>query len=250
MTDVGAKLRMTDAEVLRLGPEFGKDWERDFVPYPSKPVMLFGLANAFIPDQSLVEPGQYFTVAVYTAYPYSRGSVHITSADNIIDGYIFDTGFLNHPSDIKKQIWAYKASREVMRRLPYYKGEVKLGHPEFAPGSKAALVDFLKNGVPFHPADGHDLQNIEYSQEDDDAIEAWIRGNLNTTWHSVGTCAMKPKAAGGVVNADLNVYGTASLKVADLSILPENVGANTNNTALVVGEKAAVIIGKELGFEV
>lgn len=36
---------------------------------------------------------------------------------------------------------------------------------------------------------------------------------------------------------------------ADLSICPENVGANTNNTALIVGEKAAVIIGRELGLE-
>jgi alcohol oxidase len=241
---------MMDAEVRRLGPEFKKDWEQDFAPYPSKPVMLFCVVNTFLADQSLVEPGQYFTAAVYTAYPYSRGSIHITSADNIMDGYVFDAGFLKHPSDVKKQIWAYKASREVMRRLPYYKGELELGHPKFAPGSKATLVDFSKNEAPFHLGDDHKLQNIEYSQEDDDAIEAWIRGNLNTTWHSVGTCAMKPKAVGGVVDADLNVYGTAGLKVADLSILPENVGANTNNTALVVGEKAAVIIGKELGLEV
>jgi len=32
--------------------------------------------------------------------------------------------------------------------------------------------------------------------------------------------------------------------------VPENVGANTNNTALIVGEKAAVIIGEELGLDV
>ena len=94
------------------------------------------------------------------------------------------------------------------------------------------------------------MQNIEYSNEDDAAIEEWIRGNLNTTWHSLGTCAMREKAKGGVVDADLNVYGTVGLKVADLSMVPENVGANTNNTALVVGEKAAVIIGRELGLEV
>ena len=61
---------------------------------------------------------------------------------------------------------------------------------------------------------------------------------------------MKPREAGGVVDGDLNVYGTVGLKVADLSMVPENVGANTNNTALVVGEKAAVIIGRELGIKV
>jgi alcohol oxidase len=35
-----------------------------------------------------------------------------------------------------------------------------------------------------------------------------------------------------------------------MSIVPENVAANTNNTALIVGEKAADIIGKELGLVV
>lgn len=61
---------------------------------------------------------------------------------------------------------------------------------------------------------------------------------------------MKPKEKGGVVDANLNVYGTSGLKVADLSMVPENVGANTNNTALAVGEKAAMIIGGELGIKV
>jgi alcohol oxidase len=94
------------------------------------------------------------------------------------------------------------------------------------------------------------VKDIEYSKEDDEAIEDWIRGKLNTTWHSLGTCAMKPKEKGGVVDKNLSVYGTKGLKVADLSIVPENVGANTNNTALAVGEKAAVIIGNELGIKV
>ncbi len=57
---------------------------------------------------------------------------------------------------------------------------------------------------------------------------------------------MAPREKDGVVDANLNVYGVKGLKVADLSIAPENVGANTNNTALVIGEKAADIIIKEL----
>jgi alcohol oxidase len=61
---------------------------------------------------------------------------------------------------------------------------------------------------------------------------------------------MRAREKGGVVDKDLNVFKTVALKVADLSIVPENVGANTNNTALVVGEKAAVIIGNELGIKV
>jgi alcohol oxidase len=149
---------------------------------------------------------------------------------------------LNHESDLKKQLWAYKISREICRRLPYYKGELELGHPKFEEGSKAALFD----GTPT----SEDVKDIEYSAEDDAAIEDWIRGNLNTTWHSLGTAKMADREKGGVVDKHLDVYGTQGLKVADLSMVPENVGANTNNTALVVGEKAAVIIGKELGIEV
>lgn len=59
---------------------------------------------------------------------------------------------------------------------------------------------------------------------------------------------MAPREKGGVVDKNLNVYGIKGLKLADLSIPPENVGANTNNTALMIGEKAADIVLKELGI--
>jgi alcohol oxidase len=61
---------------------------------------------------------------------------------------------------------------------------------------------------------------------------------------------MAPQKDGGVVDKNLNVYGVGRLKVADLSIAPENVGANTNNTALMIGEMSAMIVGKELGLNV
>lgn len=60
---------------------------------------------------------------------------------------------------------------------------------------------------------------------------------------------MKPRERGGVLDPRLNVYGVQGLKVADLSICPSNVGANTYSTALVIGEKAAVIIAEDLGIK-
>ncbi len=39
------------------------------------------------------------------------------------------------------------------------------------------------------------------------------------------------------------------MKIKQLSIAPSNVSANTYNTALGVGEKAAVIIAEELGIK-
>lgn len=89
---------------------------------------------------------------------------------------------------------------------------------------------------------------IEYTAEDDSKIEQYIRENLATTWHSIGTCRMAPRHSLGVVDASLSVYGVDRLKVADLSIPPSNVGANTNSTALAIGEKAADIIIEELGL--
>ena len=76
----------------------------------------------------------------------------------------------------------------------------------------------------------------------------WLRENVETTWHSLGTCKMRPRDRGGVVGEGLGVYGVAGLKVADLSICPTNVGGHTNNTAMTIGEKAAGILVKELGW--
>ena len=45
------------------------------------------------------------------------------------------------------------------------------------------------------------------------------------------------------------MYGVRGLKIADLSIGPSNVASNTYSTALVIGEKAAVIIAEELGIK-
>ncbi|KIV94097.1 hypothetical protein PV10_05252 [Exophiala mesophila] len=236
--DICSKLRMTDEDAKALGTDFEADWQRDFAPHPTRPVMLCGMVNAFMGDAALVSPGQYFTLGAYTAYPYSRGSIHINSATDVDSGYDFDAGFLSHPSDIKKQVWAYKLIREIARRLPFFEGELEMGHPKL-PGHTAS-EGFLPS---------RDRDRIQYSQQDDETIENWIRQTVNTTWHSLGTCAMKKAEEGGVVDGDLNVHGTTGLKVADLSICPANVGGNTNNLAIAVGEKAASIIARELGFK-
>ncbi|KAI1141248.1 glucose-methanol-choline oxidoreductase [Hypoxylon sp. FL0543] len=57
---------------------------------------------------------------------------------------------------------------------------------------------------------------------------------------------MGPLEAMGVVNDKPDVHGLRGLKVADMSIAPEMVSANTPSTALMIGEKAADIIVKEL----
>lgn len=246
--DICSKLRPTPSDIERMGPAFAARWERDFASQPQRPLLLLGVVSAFLADPSLVDPGQYVTMGAYTAYPYSRGKIHITSksvGDNT--NYDFDTGFLSDKddNDLKAQVWAYKLSRELYRRMPTYRGELAMGHPPFPAGSAAATTELQSDNKP-----ATEIKDIEYSAEDDAVIEDWIRNNLQTTWHSLGTCAMRPREEMGVVDKDLNVYGVSGLKLVDLSVIPENVGANTNNTAILVGEKAAEIIGKELGIQV
>lgn len=127
--------------------------------------------------------------------------------------------------------------------MPIFRGELAATHPSFPEGSKAAVIEQCDG-----PVITDDSSRIEYSAEDDKAIEKRIREVLSTTWHSLGTCKMAPRDQKGVVDKDLNVYGVQGLKLADLSVPPENVGANTGNTAFLVGEKAADIFIKELGL--
>ncbi|KAH8807810.1 alcohol dehydrogenase [Xylogone sp. PMI_703] len=242
--DISSKLRPTQREVDLIGGEFKELYDCDYRDQVEKPLILCAVHNGFFGDHSLIPEGQYMTVATYSAYPYSRGSIHAggKTVDSPPD---LDTGFLNREVDVTMLVWAYKKSREIMRRTSYYRGELQINHPEFSVDSRAALTTLEQ---AYGGKNIEALENLEYSKEDDAHIAHHIRQHVATTWHSLGTCAMKPRENGGVVNKYLDVHGVSGLKVADLSIAPENVGANTCNTALAIGEKAADIIAKELGL--
>jgi hypothetical protein len=76
---------------------------------------------SFLGDPSSVPAGQYVTAGTYTAYPYSRGHMHITGK-SVEDPLDFDVGYFNDDNDIdmKKQLWAYKKQREILRRTAFY----------------------------------------------------------------------------------------------------------------------------------
>ena len=52
----------------------------------------------------------------------------------------------------------------------------------------------------------------------------------------------------GVLDPRLNVHVVKGPKCADLSICPDNVGCNTYSTALLIGEKAAMLIAEDLDY--
>jgi len=70
--------------------------------------------------------------------------------------------------------------------------------------------------------------DIIYTPEDDEAVDEFHREHVHTAGDSLGTCAMKPDINQGIVDARLNVYGVTNLKVADLSIVPLNVGTHSS----------------------
>lgn len=100
----------------------------------------------------------------------------------------------------------------------------------------------------------HDVrEDLKYSKQDLLHIEEWVKRHCETTWHSLGTCSMAPKEGTsfvkhGVLDERLNVHGVKGLKVADLSICPDNLGCNTYSVALLIGEKCAMLVGEDLGY--
>ncbi|KAI0389166.1 alcohol oxidase-like protein [Xylariaceae sp. FL0594] len=239
------KLRPSASDVDSLGPHFKAHWDRNFANDPAKPMMGITLiaANARYPSEAPV--GQYFTIVNFDMYPVSSGHIHVTGP-NVDDVPDFDPAFLSDEGklDVTKYIWAYKTQREIARRMSVYRGELAMYHPRFAPDSNAACSQDKLQGPP----DVQDNSKIEYTAEDDAAIEDWIRKNINTAWHPMGTCKMLPLSENGVVDDRLSVYKVTGLKIADLSVLPRNVAAHPTNIAMVIGEKAAELIIEELGL--
>ena len=77
--------------------------------------------------------------------------------------------------------------------------------------------------------------------------EQWlehIRRTLTTVHHPGSTCRMGPAGA-NVVDHELKVHGLERLRVADASIYPRLVGANTNASVVAIAEKASdMILGR------
>ncbi|KAJ7143353.1 GMC oxidoreductase-domain-containing protein, partial [Mycena crocata] len=236
--DAAIKMRPRPEELPELGPEFMNQWNKVFESKPDKPLFWLTTCSGFPADHSVLPRSvNLICTGCFLAYPASRGHLHISSPD-AYSAPDFQAGFLSDPADIAALRWGYKKGRELIRRIPSFAGTFLPMNPLFSQESSAALS-------AIEPAALEDPK-IVYSVEDDKAIDAYLRQFVETTWHSLGTCAMKPLEQGGVVDSKLNVYGIKNLKVADLSIPPSNVNSNTYSTAVAIGEKAAIIIAEEL----
>ena len=65
-----------------------------------------------------------------------------------------------------------------------------------------------------------------------------------TVYHPTTTCRI-----GSVVDPSLRLLGVEKLRVADASVMPNVVSGNTNAAAVMIGEKAAEMIGRDHGVK-
>lgn len=78
---------------------------------------------------------------------------------------------------------------------------------------------------------------------DDDLLDDYLFRTLGTSRHVSGTCKMGPATDDtAVVDQYGLVHGLAGLRVADAAIIPYLTRANTNATALMIGERVADFI--------
>ena len=77
----------------------------------------------------------------------------------------------------------------------------------------------------------------------DETLDDWMMREVTTSHHVSGTCKMGPASDPlAVVDQYGRVHGVEGLRVVDASIMPDCVRANTNATAMIIGERVADFI--------
>ncbi|KAH9813328.1 hypothetical protein DFH28DRAFT_368267 [Melampsora americana] len=159
----------------------------------------------------------YISVLIALQYPLSRGTSHISSRDPR-KAPLIDPGFFRHPFDLWLLSKASKHARTIMKS-PSWSTIIANEH---LPGPQVSS---------------------------DQEWQQYVTNSAGTVFHPVGTAAMLPRKRGGVVNPDLQVYGTQRLRVIDASIIPMHLAMHPHMTVYAIGEIGAQKILKSAGLE-
>jgi choline dehydrogenase-like flavoprotein len=156
--------------------------------------------------------GHGFAIVIVCLYPRSTGRVSLAGPDPFVEPLI-DPALGSDETDLRTLVRGLRMARRIFAHdsfKPYNAREV-------LPGSEVTS----------------DEQWLEH-----------IRGTLVTVHHPGSTCRMGPAGA-NVVDHELKVHGIEGLRVADASIFPRLVGANTNASVVAIAEKASdMILGR------
>jgi len=157
----------------------------------------------------LVPAGQGFSIAFSAITPASRGSVRLASADPAAPPRV-DPNYYADPRDLDVMAAGLRVARAM--------------------GRSAALQPWRVQEVLPGP-DVHDL----------DRVRTYLYKSLRTYSHHVGTCRIGTDDL-AVVDTSLRVHGIQGLRVADASVMPSIVSANTIATVYGIAERAAALI--------
>ncbi|EKM52445.1 uncharacterized protein PHACADRAFT_211701 [Phanerochaete carnosa HHB-10118-sp] len=156
------------------------------------------------------EGRSYFSWAYGINHALSRGHVHITSDDPMVEPE-FDPRYFEHEADLDVLVETAKFARNIAQHAP------------------------LKDMVAREIAPGPAVQT-------DEQLREFVKATYSTTWHTCGTCSMTPRDKGGVIDHELRVHGTNNLRVVDLSIVPLHIATHTQATVYAIAEQASDII--------
>lgn len=195
--------------------EAGGFWRSD-PGLPAPDVQWHVLGVPYL-DGGLADPAtRALSVLITLVAVKSRGRIRLASADPRHKPRI-DPSYLSDSADFEPLIAAVGMAREFAAAPPLARQLTT----EIAPG-------------PGLSSDG-DLRD-------------WIRGNLTTLYHPVGTCAMggdsrlAASKLTSVVDTELRVRGIAALRVVDASVMPTVPRGNTNAPTIAIAERAADLI--------
>jgi choline dehydrogenase len=87
------------------------------------------------------------------------------------------------------------------------------------------------------------IEPLDSQLEPDEALDDWLMREATTGQHISGTCKMGPASDSmAVVDQFGKVHGIEGLRVADASIMPDCIRANTNVTTMMIGERVSDFI--------
>lgn len=198
---------------------------RDLIEDPDQPVAQYILFPSQITvgdaPSSMAElitpvrPENYITIMTILSHPFSRGSVHITSAQ-VDKKPEWDPNFNSHPLDL-----------EILARNVQFVEKIVGTEP---------FKSVLKEGGLRHP----DIIGDSLEKAKDISRRSQV-----SVFHVSGTCAMLPREQGGVVNDRLLVHGTKNIRVVDASVFPLEPNGNIQTTVYAVAERAADLIKED-----
>jgi choline dehydrogenase-like flavoprotein len=76
---------------------------------------------------------------------------------------------------------------------------------------------------------------------EDEQLHTYLRTNLRSYSHYAGTCRIGIDEP-AVIDPELRVRGVSGLRIADASVMPAIVSANTNATVYAIAERAADLL--------